>query len=292
MRGRILTASGIVLLITLIYIFTPKSSIRAHIPGNYPYVKPGSPEIYAPTPAAAQASPAPAEKLIVKVQLEGEDLNWLLKLLPGWRNRVITIDSAFAHLHTSSQRVDKGRIADAYLSWIISNYNNLPATIAFVPPSLHTQESDKSHWRIPNKSLLAALQSLNTTHVQSAGYAPLHCPSRAQCADTVLPFRHPPDEFRTLEVKMAKAWQGLFNDTRVPEELSCVGGSAFVVSRTQVLRRSVQEWTRYWEWVARTKMDDDSAGAVVERVWHVVFGREAVWCPKEEDCECEVFGRC
>ncbi|KAJ4401423.1 hypothetical protein N0V91_007972 [Didymella pomorum] len=290
-RGRFFIVAGVFTLVTLVYIFTPRSIIQNHVTGNYPYVRPSTPQIYAPTPEPPGLKPAP-EKLIVKVQLEGEDLKWLLKLLPDWRNQVITIDKSFASLHESGQRVDKGRIADAYLGWLITNYNRLPSTLVLIPPNLAKEEEDKGKWRLPYKSLVQSIQDLQIPHVQKEGYASLHCPTKQECEDTILPFRAPPDEYRTLEVKMAKAWEQMFNNTDVPSQLASPSGNAFVVSREQVRKRSVDEYTRFWTWINKTKMDDDSAGAVVERLWHVIFGREGVWCSGEETCQCEVFGRC
>ena len=299
MRGRMLAASGMLFVFFIIFLLTPKSKIREHIPGsyphvkpgNYPYVKPATPQIWTPVPNKPVGTPPP-NKVIVKVQLEGEDLNWLLKLLPEWRNQVITIDKAFAHLHDSAQRVDKGRIADAYLTWIITNYNNLAETIVFVPPGLQKQEVDKANWRLPHKELVNSIETLQIPHVQKFGYAPLHCPKKEECEDTILPFQSLSDKYRTLDVKMAEMWEQMFNNTHVPEQLASPSGSEFAVSRDQIRRRSVKEWTRYWNWLAKTEMDDDSAGAVVERLWHVIFGKEGVWCPKAKECNCEVFGRC
>ncbi|KAF1926125.1 uncharacterized protein M421DRAFT_225282 [Didymella exigua CBS 183.55] len=290
-RGRFSILGGILTLIILVYIFTPRSILQNHVTGNYPYVRPPTPQVYTPMPAPPSATPAP-EKLIVKVQLEGEDLNWLLKLLPQWRNQVITIDKSFVYLHASGQRADKGRIADAYLGWLITNYNNLAETIVFVPTNPSKDTQDISKWRLPHKELVQAIQDLQVPHIHKSGYAPLHCPAKHECEDTILPFRSPPDDYRTLEVKMAKTWQQMFNNTDIPKELASPRGSAFVVTRELVQKRSVEEYTRYWGWLNKTKMDDESAGAVVERLWHVIFGREGVWCPEEEECQCEVFGRC
>ena len=79
----------------------------------------------------------------MKVQLDGENLKWLLKLLADWRNQVVTIDKSFAFLHESRQRVGKRRMADAYLGWLIANYNHLSSTLVFVPLNLAKEEEDK-----------------------------------------------------------------------------------------------------------------------------------------------------
>ena len=294
--GRVLLITTILFFITLAIVFTPRSTLKPHITGGYPYTKPPTPQINTPIPdpSSANNNPPPA-RLIVKVQLPGEDLTWLLKLLPDWRNQVITLDDAFARLHVGAQRVDRGRIAAAYLEWIITHYASLSETMVFVGPGLEQQKAaSKSAWAwIPGKELVSSIQTLQVPYVVEKGYAPLRCPARVACEDlAVRPFREPKDEYRTMEVKMAKAWEGLFNNTEVPEMLAGPGGSEFAVSGAQVRRRSVEEYTRMWEWVATTKMDDESAGAVVERLWHVIFGRESVWCPAEEECRCDVFGMC
>ncbi|XPT00917.1 hypothetical protein M3J09_010064 [Ascochyta lentis] len=135
MRGRIATtALGTVLLLTLIYTYTPNPAHPTPIPGGYPYVKPTTPQIHPPTPNPPSATPVPAS-LIIKAKLPDEDLAWLLALLPRWRNQIITIDGAFARLHDGAKRVDSGRIAAAYLSWIVSNYSNLSETMVFVGPA-------------------------------------------------------------------------------------------------------------------------------------------------------------
>lgn len=289
MRGRIATAFGILLFITLIYIFTPKSAYPTHIAGGYPYVKPSTPQIYTPIPNKPVSTSAP-QQLIVKVQLDGEDLNWLVKLLPNWRNQVITIDKSFAALHTDARRADRGRTADAYLRWIITNYNNLGETMLFVPPSLEPEATDKEVRRTSNAQLIAQIQDLGVPHVQTAGFAPLYCPSKSDCEaqDT---FSTPPARFRILEANVTGAWQALFNSTHVPERLASPTRSVFAVSKTQIQQRSVHEWTRYWAWLAETEMDDESAGLLLERLWHVFLGRESEWCPGKE-CGCEIFGRC
>lgn len=290
-RGRLLLTLSLIFLITLVYFLTPKSTfttLRHHIPGAHPYVKPSfPPTLFAPVPDPP-ATISPPTHLVVKTQIPGEDLRWLLPLRPAWRNQVISLDEAFAHLHAGGKRVDKGRVVDAYLSWIITNYENLAPTIVFVPPGPAGPEEAKK-W---NEEVVRSIESLNVPFVANTGFAPLRCLSKQECADLVLPFRDPPDEYRALESGMADAWRGLFNSTRVPEKLAKSGGGAFAVSKKQIRSRSVEEYRRYWEWLAKTKMDDDTAGEVVEALWHVIFGMKETWCPSEEECKCDQFGDC
>lgn len=291
-RGRLILLLSLSLLTTLVYLLTPKSTfntLRHHIPGAYPYVKPASPpQIYTPVPDPPSATPPPAQ-LVVKTQIPGEDLNWLLELRPAWRNQVITLDAAFAHLHAGAKRVDKGRVVDAYLAWIITNYENLASIVVFVPPGVGSQDEGA---RAGSEETVRRIKGLDGEFVEKTGFAPLKCPQELECEDLVLPFREPPDEYRSLEINMAPVWRGLFNTTLVPERLARSRGGAFAVSQKQVRRRTVEEYIGYWKWLAGTRMDDDTAGEVVEALWHVIFGRDGTWCPSEEECRCDVFGEC
>lgn len=89
---------------------------------------------------------------------------------------------------------------------------------------------------------------------------------------------------------MSQAWHGIFGDIPVLEDLASPLTAEFAVSRAQIRKRSPEEYLRMWTWLNTTEMDDDSAGAVFEHVWSVVFGREVEGCMDETQCECEIWG--
>ena len=62
----------------------------------------------------------------------------------------------------------------------------------------------------------------------------------------------------------------------MPEELGAACCAQFAVSRQQVLARSVEEYMSYRQWVLDTEEDDTKSGRIMEYLWHVIFGREAV----------------
>lgn len=284
MRGRIATvAAATIILFILVALSTsaPRSwrfgGSPPSIPGQHPYTKP-SPLPWNPPSSKDPSSDAPPARLIVKVKLEDEDAAWIDSLFPTWRKELITIRKEFSKLHEGGNRVDKGRIANAYLIWIVENYNNLPGTIIFLPPRQESKQSSISRLHVP--------------FIQSSGFATLQCPTPATCADLVLPFRSPSNEFRTLDVSMAEAYKGIFGNVTVPDQLATPPGAEFAVSKTQVQKRSLEEYSRFWSWLNKTDMDDDTAGLVFEYLWHVIFGRDVVFCPEEKQCECQVYGKC
>jgi hypothetical protein len=229
-----------------------------------------------------------AERLIIKVKLEIEDTSWVQKLEPTWRNEVIDIKSMYSHAHPKAHRPDKGRVANAYLRWIIENYHHLPETMIFLPP--------RDAFEQDPLDLRSTILKLQIPFIQTSGYANLHCPtqkSRTTCNNKVLEPVKPSYELRTLEAKIPDVWREWFgNRTEVPDRIATVLGAQFAVSRAQVQNRGVEEYLKIWTWLNKTIMDDDSSGLVFEYMWHIVFGKEAIFCPERKRCQCELYGRC
>jgi len=239
-------------------------------------------------PKPKDASGDPAARLIVKVKLDTEDASWTQKLEPSWQHNIITVEAMYSHAHPKAHRPDKGRVANAYLMWIIENYNNLPETLVFIPPR---DTLEKHHFGFHNPLL-----NLKIPFIQESGFANLRCPtqkSQTTCNDKVLKPMQPPYELRTLEEKVPQSWHNLFGDDKeVPQQIATVLGNAFAVSRAQVRKRSVEEYLNYWTWLNKTIMDDDSSGLLMEYLWPTVFGKEAILCPEKAQCECDLYGRC
>lgn len=296
MRGRAVPIAGaatlFVLLIIILYLSAPSAYIYGESPrpvqGHVLYKGRPDPLPWNPPKAKAGSDSTPAERLIVKTKLEDEDTKWLEQYEPAWQHDLITIKSMYPHAHPDAHRPDKGRIADAYLRWIIENYNNLPETLLFLPPA-DTQSKD-------SVDMQDILNHIQIPFIQQSGFANLRCPtqkSRTTCNDKVLDTLKPPFELRTLEAKIPKIWQDLFGKgLNVPSQIAAVLGADFVVSRAQVQRRSVADYLKYWTWLNRTIMDDDSSGLLFEYLWHVVFGKDAIFCPEPARCECEQYNRC
>ncbi len=304
-RGRIATAIVTTIFLVLLYrdVFTtaaPSSwrtgSSNPGALGHYPYKT--SQQSREPPFPKDKSDSEPVDRLIVKVRLEHEDDSWLDSI--AWRKEYLTLSSDSSNMYAGGKSVDKGRIADAYLRWIIENYNNLPETIVFLRPSHPSQKTCHSK-PIPSSSSSSSsgstapaynidLSTLRIPFIQHTGFANLHCPSTTKCADA---FHAPSHHFRTLDSSMRAAWDGIFGSTTpFPDKLAAPLVSEFAVSSAQVQRRSADEYLRIWSWLSTTRMDDETAGRVLEAVWHVVFGMDAEFCVDEAECRCRVYGRC
>lgn len=66
----------------------------------------------------------------------------------------------------------------------------------------------------------------------------------------------------------------------------------FAVSREQIYKRPLNDYIKIRQWVMDTEKDDAKSGRVMEYLWHIIFGKEAVHCPDQDTCYCKVYGRC
>jgi len=169
-----------------------------------------------------------------------------------------------------------------YLTYIIDNYEQLPSIVVF----LH---SHKNGWRkawhtdTPGHSNVNSLDLLNLDFVRKAGYVNLRCNWGPGCQ---LRDRH--NAHVTPE-----HWHSIFgNNTTMPEQIAAACCAQFAVSREQVLARRKDEYEHYRNWLLDTPFPDQTSGRVMEYLWHIIFGKQSVFCPDSDRCYCEVYGRC
>jgi hypothetical protein len=122
----------------------------------------------------------------------------------------------------------------------------------------------------------------------------LRCLADPGCPAEIQPFREPRDEGRTAEHAMAEAWTYMFGgeEESVPIVIAQPCCGQFAVAREQVLKRPRSDYQRFRQWLIETPLDDHTSGRVMEYLWHVFFGKEAVYCPDLGRCWCEQFGAC
>ena len=174
--------------------------------------------------------------------------------------------------------MNKGRESMAYLSYVIDNYANLPSTLVF----LHSHRSgffSAWHTDTPLHDNVDALRSLQIPFVQRNGYVNLRCNWNPGCLEA-----HRHNAHVTPEV-----WKDVFAGTskekepqdRTEGELAptLVGAACcaqFAVSKDQVLARPLSDYERFREWIVETEKSDAKSGRVLEFLWHVIFGKDAV----------------
>ncbi|KAL5357602.1 hypothetical protein BJX96DRAFT_144842 [Aspergillus floccosus] len=238
------------------------------------------PPIYETTPIIV-----PNDRVIVIAKLSSEDTSWVSNDLAEWRNVIYTVDDTNAPRHTPK---NKGRESLVYLQYIVEHYHDLPATIVFVhshkdgwPAAWHTDTLDYSN--------VQSIRSLQTDFVQRNGYANLRCQETPGCPDEIRPFRDPRPG-KATEKAYAQAWEELFNNTDVPEVIGVPCCSQFAVSRDQVLKRPLDDYERYYNWVLTNKLSDDVTAHIMEYTWHIIFGMDPVYCPDAFQCYQDVYG--
>ena len=233
--------------------------------------------------AVATPSPPLPDRVVVMARVS-EDTSWVHADLPDWQSAIYNIDIETPHnistldpLTNNTLRTlrNKGKEANAYLAYLVQNYNNLPSTIVFLHPH---KDGYPAAWHTDNDehSNVVSLKNLNIGFVQSNGYANLRCVNDPGCPHEVMPFRNPPENHRTTEAAMPGAWQELFNNTDVPQILATPCCAQFAVSSKQVQKRPLEEYQKYYTWLMETSLDDETSGRVFEYLWHILFGQEPV----------------
>jgi hypothetical protein len=238
------------------------------------------------TPSTAVTTPTPSlpDRVVVMAKLPSDDTAWVHTDLPDWQSAIYDIDTETPHnsstldpITNSTLRTlrNKGMEANAYLTYLVQNYDNLPSTIAFIHPH---KDGYPIAWHTDNDqhSNVVSLQSLNINFIQSNGYANLRCVNDPGCPHEVMPFRDPPEEHRTIEAAMPDAWRDLFNNTDVPHVLATPCCAQFAVSREQVQKRPLSEYKKYYTWLMETPLKDETSGRVFEYLWHILFGQDPV----------------
>jgi hypothetical protein len=229
-------------------------------------------------------TPSLPDRVVVIAKLPTDDTRWVHTDLQDWQSAIYDIDIETPHnlstldpLTNSTLRTlrNKGMEANAYLAYIVQNYNNLPSTIAFIHPH---RDGYPEAWHTDNyeHSNVLSLQALNINFIQSNGYANLRCVNDPGCPHEVMPFRDPPEDHRTIEAAMPDAWRYLFNNTDVPHVLATPCCAQFAVSSKQVRKRPLDEYIKYYTWLMETPLKDETSGRVFEYLWHVLFGQDPV----------------
>jgi hypothetical protein len=184
------------------------------------------------------------------------------------------VDNTSQPFHTD---VNKGREANAYLYYILHNYDNLPSTVAFLHP--HRLGYPAAwHNDASNYDNVNSLKNLNIDFIQRNGYANLRCIWEPGCPEEVQPFRAPPadSEEVSTENALADVWPEFFGLREIPKAIGTPCCAQFAVSREQIRARPLSDYKTYHDWLMRTPLSDDTSGRIFEYLWHIIFGQDPV----------------
>lgn len=88
------------------------------------------------------------------------------------------------------------------------------------------------------------------------------------------------------------AFTSLFPELPLPSVVGTPCCAQFVVTRSTIQSVPIWRYESLRQWLWETSLPDSKSGRVMEYLWHVLFGQEAVACPSTQSCFCEKFGVC
>ncbi|KAJ5640160.1 uncharacterized protein N7484_008022 [Penicillium longicatenatum] len=228
----------------------------------------------------------PNAGVIVMGKLREENTAWVSAEVAEWRNYIYTVDDTNAPVHTPK---NKGREALPYLQYIVDHYDDLPPMIIFLhshrdgwPAAWHTDTMDYSN--------VDSVRALQRDFVLQEGFVNLRCQLSPGCPAEMQPFRNPPKPGDNGEKHYADAWKELFGNTKVPEIIAAPCCSQFAVSKEQVLMRPLSDYKRMYNWVLNNDLPDEVTSNIMEYSWHIIFGKDPVFCPDVFQCYADVYG--
>ncbi len=182
----------------------------------------------------------------------------------------------------------------AYLTYIIDNYNSsLPSTIAF----LHSHRKGflrAWHTDSPLHDSVDAMRALRIPFVSRNGYVNLRCNWNPGCGRHSINEHINPaiwkevfNETSTPLLSDAEKWEASMPDADSSKEdrnraiyfrgrTAAACCAQFAVSRDQVLKRPLEDYISFRNWVINTEKTDAKSGRVMEYLWHVIFGKHTV----------------
>ncbi|KAK0750724.1 hypothetical protein B0T18DRAFT_435361 [Schizothecium vesticola] len=236
---------------------------------------------------APPPSPPDAPVEIVLASLKRESTSWVHQYLPDWGRSVYVVDDPKANLRVPK---NKGREAMVYLTHIIDRYDTLANVTVFAHASRFAWHNDD-----PDYDAVRTLRRLKLDYVEATGYVNLRCALTLGCPAEIKPHvdaQGPEVSITTTKQVYRQAFRELMPGLEVPVAVGVSCCSQFAVSRDTIHRWSLERWTRWRDWLLKTPLPDDISGRVLEYTWHIIFGKEAIFCPRPADCYCKAFGLC
>lgn len=248
-------------------------------------------------PKVPAATSTGLSKVIVMGKMKFEETEWV-KELSDWQNAVYCVDLKEGEKCPTGYTTKMNRAKEAmpYLTYIIDHYTELPDIMAFV----HAHRSGMPaawHNDAPDHDAVIMLSQLRTETVLKRGYVNMRCIDEVGCPAEIQPFRDPPLKEKHTEHAFPYFYAQFFDASfdvmfdQIPTVATpCCG--QFAVSREQVQKNPLALYKRIRTFLEETHYDDDTSGRVMEYMWHIIFGRDAVHCEELMKCWCEVYGRC
>ncbi|KAF2456483.1 hypothetical protein BDY21DRAFT_287988 [Lineolata rhizophorae] len=225
-------------------------------------------------------------KTFVIASLKDDDTEWLYTYFPDWDKRQYVVNDPEAALTVPA---NKGRESMVYLTFIIDNYENLPPYMLFIHSYRWQWHNDD-----PIYDGVPPLKNFQIPYLEKEGYVNLRCVWVLGCPSEIKPIQeagHHREQVHAGDV-YAEAFGELFPGKPVPDVVGVSCCAQFAASRAKILERPKSDYEHYRNWLLNSPLEDAISGRILEYSWHMIFGKEPVYCPRAEDCYCNVFGLC
>lgn len=200
----------------------------------------------------------------------------------SWPVQIWVADDIDAPFHTE---LNKGNEANHYLTYIINNYHDLSDVTVFAHDhawAMHIDKLDKTEGKNAE-----SVRRLNLSHVVHNGYQSLRCQRVEYC---VLSNRTHWNQAK--EEKFQDAWNFALSPEPLPDIVIGPAYAQFAVSKSAILKQSKETYQKLHQWLMQTTYENAESGRVMEYLWHILFGKPALYCPDQDRCYCNAFGLC
>lgn len=247
--------------------------------------------------SSSETSPQTAiRKAVVMGKMTSEDTDWVGQELVDWERSIYVVDlpedeDSPTGLKT---KMNKANEAIPYLTYIVENYANFPDVAVFI--HAHRAGWPKAwHNDAPNYDAVNMLRGLHLPVVQERGFVNLRCMGSPGCPREIQLNRFPVDEEKTAEIAYPYIYGDFFNMTveDVRQQVPIVATpccAQFAVSKEQVWQWPKSEYERWLRVIEDSEVESHTLGTVLEYMWHIMFGREAIHCEHESACRAALYG--
>ncbi|KAH8704088.1 hypothetical protein BGW36DRAFT_288548 [Talaromyces proteolyticus] len=225
---------------------------------------------------------------LVVASLKEQNTSWYSVYFPDWKHNIYIVNDLTASLTVPR---NKGHEAMVYLTYIIDRYDNLPNNTVF----LH---ADRFQWHNDNPDYdgVPLLRDLQFAYLQEEGYVNLRCVWVLGCPAAIHPFNDEAISDEHNEQATGEIFRQVFEELLpghpVPTEVGVSCCSQFAATREAIQQRPKDDYIRFREWLLNTPFQDGLSGRFFEYSWHIIFGKDPVYCPSAADCYCKVYGMC
>ncbi|KAF2162111.1 hypothetical protein M409DRAFT_27491 [Zasmidium cellare ATCC 36951] len=215
--------------------------------------------------------------LIVASQAK-DNTTWLLDEFADWRKLIYVTDDPKAALTVPR---NKGREGMVYLTHIIDNYDELAKIIIFSHANRYQWHNDDSLYEGQR-----VLSRLRLAHIQDQGYANLRCVWTLGCPSEIRPHVEaeapsPASDPASRNARAGSFYKNAFEEllpgVTVPDVVGAACCAQFAVTAERIRQRPKSDYERYRTWLLQTELNDDLAGRIIEYLWHIIFGQDAVF---------------